>query len=121
SQRTFFGAMTKAFQPAMAFGFEGDIMVVLRPLVDDGDPEGSDFWTIEIRGRKATAHNRPSTQPDVVIDASLADFLRSASGEIHPAEFLLTHRIRVEGDVFLAARLPDLFGAVTPFETSPLA
>ncbi|MEY2458176.1 MAG: hypothetical protein QOG30_6, partial [Acidimicrobiaceae bacterium] len=42
SQRTFFGAMTKAFQPAMAFGFEGDIMVVLRPLVDDGDPEGSD-------------------------------------------------------------------------------
>jgi hypothetical protein len=114
AQRTLFAAMSRAFQPAMAFGFEGDITLELRPLDDDGDPAASDWWTIEVRGRKATARTGPSPDPAVMIRTGLAEFLRVAAGEVHLAVALIDNAVDVEGDVVLAARLPDMFGAVAP-------
>ena len=111
-QRLLFAAMARAFQPAMSFGFEGDITLDLRPPDDDGDPAAGDWWTIEVRGRKATARPGRSSAPAVVIHAPLADFLRVAAGEVHPATALIDNSVDVEGDVLLAARLPDMFSAV---------
>jgi DNA-binding SARP family transcriptional activator/class 3 adenylate cyclase len=112
-QRLLFSTMARAFQPTMAFGFNGDITFDLRPPEDDGDPAAGDWWTIEVRGRKATAHPGRSSNPAVLIHAPLADFLRIAAGEAHPAMALMDNTVEVEGDVLLAARLPDMFGAVT--------
>lgn len=112
SQRLLFSAMARAFQPAMAFDFEGDITLDLRPPDDDGDPAAGDWWTIEVRGRKATARPGRSPCPAVLLHAPLADFLRVAAGEAHPASALIDNAVEVEGDVLLAARLPDMFGAV---------
>ena len=111
-QRLFFSAMARAFQPAMAFGFEGDITLDLRPPNDDGDPAAGDWWTIEVRGRRAAARSGRSSNPAVLIHAPLALFLRIAAGEAHPAIALIDNAVEVEGDVLLAARLPDMFGAV---------
>src|SRR6202011_2114045 len=38
AQRAVFTAMAKAFQPAMAFGFSGDLAFELRPPDDPGNP-----------------------------------------------------------------------------------
>jgi hypothetical protein len=114
AQRTVFSTFVKAFQPAMAFGFEGDIVVELRPLDDDGDPNASDWWTIEVRGRRATAHRGRSLTPAAVVHASVTNFIRLAAGELHSARALLEGLVVVDGDIMLAARLPDMFGAVPP-------
>jgi putative sterol carrier protein len=34
------------------------------------------------------------------------------AGELHPIEMIMDSRVRVEGDVLLALRLPEVFGAV---------
>jgi len=51
-QRGLFSALARAFQPAMAFGFEGDLVFELRPLDYDGDPRASDWWTVSILPRR---------------------------------------------------------------------
>ncbi|HZQ86716.1 MAG TPA: BTAD domain-containing putative transcriptional regulator [Acidimicrobiales bacterium] len=116
AQRTLFATMGRAFQPAMAFGFEGDITLDLRPVDDDGDPDAADWWTIEVRGTKASARPGRSEHPAVVIHTGLANFLRVAAGEVHPLRVLIDNAVEVEGDIMLAARLPDMFGAVEPLE-----
>jgi putative sterol carrier protein len=100
----------------MAFGFSGDLVLELRPPDDEPDPGAADWWTIEVRGRKASARRGRSESPATIIHVGLADFVRLASGEVHPVRGLIENRIQVEGDFMLAARLPDLFGAVEPVE-----
>jgi tetratricopeptide (TPR) repeat protein len=118
AQRALFAATVRAFQPTMAFGFEGDIVYELRPPDDPADPAASDWWTIEVRGRKATAHRGRRAEAAVVIHAGLVDFVRLAAGEMHPAKALLDGLIDVEGDIMLAARLPDMFGSISPLDLS---
>lgn len=88
----------------------------LRLPDDHGDPAAADWWTLEIRGRKATARRGRSEQPAVVIQAELAWFIRLAAGEVSAAGALIDGAIHVEGDVLLAARFPDMFGAIPPIE-----
>ena len=121
AQRALFTAVARGFQPPMAFGFDGDITFDLRPPDDDGDPGAGDWWTIEVRGRKATARPGGSAVAQVVIHAGIADFLRVAAGEMHPVKALLDNAVDVEGDIMLAARLPDMFGAVEPLEVGARA
>ena len=40
-------------------GFDGELVFELRSAADDADPAASDWWTVEIRGRKATARGGP--------------------------------------------------------------
>ncbi|MBV8959213.1 MAG: SCP2 sterol-binding domain-containing protein, partial [Actinobacteria bacterium] len=71
--------------------------------------------------RKATARPGGSAVAQVVIHAGIADFLRVAAGEMHPVKALLDNAVDVEGDIMLAARLPDMFGAVEPLEVGARA
>jgi tetratricopeptide (TPR) repeat protein len=116
AQRTLFTAMARSFQPAMAFGFSGDLVFELRPPDDELNPGAADWWTVEVRGRRATARRGRSDHAAVTLHAGLADFVRIASGEIHPVQALVKSSIEVEGDLLLAARLLDMFGAVAPIE-----
>jgi putative sterol carrier protein len=121
AQRGLFAASARTFQPAMAAGFNGDISYELRFPDDHGDPNASDWWTIEVRGRKAVARRGRSQQPAVVIHSDLAYFVRLAAGEVHAAGALLDGAISVTGDVMLAARVPDMFGAVPAIDGFDLA
>jgi tetratricopeptide (TPR) repeat protein len=116
AQRALFAAMTRSFQPAMAFGFNGDVVIELLPPADEVDPAAADWWTIEVRGRKAAARRGRSEQAAVTVHVGLADFIRLASGEVHPVRALVESTLHVNGDVMLAARIPDRFGAVEPLE-----
>jgi putative sterol carrier protein len=45
---------------------------------------------------------------------SVGDFIRVATGAIDPAEPVLKGRAFVEGDLGVAARLPEMFKAARP-------
>jgi predicted ATPase len=117
AQRALFVAVGRAFRPESAFGFRGDLVVELRPPDDELDPTAADWWTIEIRGRKATGRRGRSGSPAVTLHLNLATFIRIVSGELHPVRAVIENRAEVEGDFVLAARLADMFGAIDPAET----
>ena len=119
AQRALFTAMAKSFQPAMAFGFAGDIVFELQPPTDDADPGATDWWTVEVAGRKATARRGRSDQAAVTVHLGIVDFVRVASGELHPVRLVVESRAQVEGEVMVAARLLDMFGAVESAVEAP--
>ena len=116
AQRALFAGMVKAYQPSVAYGFSGDIVFELRPPPDELDPSAADWWTIEVRRRKATAHRGRRAEAAVTISIGLADFVRLSAGELHPLTAMVEGQVEVSGDVILAMRLGEMFGAVEPLE-----
>lgn len=116
AQRTLFAAVSKSFVPARAYGFSGDIVLELRAPDDELDPAAADWWTIEVRGRRATARRGRSEAPAVVVHVALATFVRIVAGEIHPVRALIDAEADVDGDAKLAVRIPDMFSAIGPME-----
>jgi tetratricopeptide (TPR) repeat protein len=119
--RALFTAMAHAFQPAMAAGFEGAIAFELRPSHDGVDPAGSDWWTVEVRGRSASARRGRGDDPSLSLHVGLADFVRLLSGELNPIQAIVERRFDYEGDFLVAARLADMFGAVEPLDLPSMA
>src|SRR5205085_1788913 len=62
-----------------------------------------------VRARGAARH------PALRIRFPLSDFVRVAAGTIDPAVPLLRDRASFEGDFSLAAKLPEMFGAPSPY------
>lgn len=115
AQRAIFGGMARSFQPAMAFGFEGEICFELRIPLDDGAVVSSEWWTIEVRGRKSAARRGRAPSPVVAIRVDLPDFIRMSAGE-PPLDAIVDGRIQFEGDPFALLQTSAMFGAVEPFE-----
>ncbi len=111
-QRAMFAAMVSAFEPEAAGGFHGHLVYELRRPATGGPPVR---WTIEVLDGRATA--RPGGREDAALTLrfQLSDFMRIAAGTIDPAEPLLRDRASFEGDFALAARLPEMFGAPSPY------
>jgi putative sterol carrier protein len=111
-QRALFGAMARAYEPDAAGGFEGALCYELsRPL-----SAGTTIcWTIEILDGRAIARRGPAPEAALTLRFRLADFVRIAAGTLDPAAPLLADRASFEGDFALAARLPEMFGAPSPY------
>jgi alkanesulfonate monooxygenase SsuD/methylene tetrahydromethanopterin reductase-like flavin-dependent oxidoreductase (luciferase family) len=112
AQRTMFLAMAAAFEPDAAGGFEGRLVYELdRPAT--GAPPSR--WTIEVLDGRAVARPGAASDPALTIRFPLSDFVRVAAGTMDPAVPLLRDRASFEGDFSLAARLPEMFGAPSPY------
>ncbi len=111
-QRVMFAAMTAGFEPEAAAGFQGHLVYELQRPATGAPPAR---WTIEVVDGRATA--RPGGRDDAALTLRfrLSDFMRIAAGTIDPAEPLLRDRAAFEGDFALAARLPEMFGAPSPY------
>lgn len=112
TQWAMFNAMAKSFQPVMAFGFNGVLVFELLP--PDDAFVASDWWSIEIADRKATAQRGRVAPSAATVHARLSDFIRLASGELHPVVAMAEGLVDVDGDFLIAARLLDMFGVVEP-------
>jgi hypothetical protein len=117
AQRLAFGAMARAFQPATAFGFEGEIEFELLPPDDHADGSSSDWWTLEVNGRRAEAREGRATAPEVTVHVGVADFVRMGAGELQALDMLESRRMRLDGKLDLGIRMPAMFGIL---EASPL-
>ncbi len=111
-QRAMFSAMAASFEPDAAGGFEGRLVYELdRPAT--GAPPSC--WTIEVLDGRAIARPGAARHPALRIRFPLSDFVRVAAGTIDPAVPLLRDRASFEGDFSLAAKLPEMFGAPSPY------
>ncbi len=111
-QRAMFSAMAASFEPEAASGFEGRLVYEIdRPAT--GAPPSC--WTIEVLDGRAVARPGAGRDPALRIRFPLSDFVRVAAGTIDPAVPLLRDRASFEGDFSLAAKLPEMFGAPSPY------
>jgi putative sterol carrier protein len=101
-----FRMMARRFVPEKARGFVGAVQYRLR-ATDGGVRE----WVVEIDGARARARPGRVVYPRVTLSLALADFARLAAGELDPGRALLTGRLDVTGDLAVATRLGDMFGA----------
>jgi hypothetical protein len=112
AQWVLFGAMARAFEPDAAVGFQGNLVYELsRPAT--GEPPT--VWTLAVTDGHATARPGAAGEAALTVRFTLADFVRIAAGAIDPAQPLLEDRASFEGDFALAARLPEMFGAPSPY------
>ena len=110
--RALLTGLTRQFEPRMAFGFEGDIAYELSH-VGNGRPPSR--WTIRVAGDEATLLPGASSRAAITFKLSVPDFARLAAEEIEPQELLFSGRFDMEGDLALATRVPEMFGAPPQF------
>ena len=106
AQRAVFGMMTRQFDPGRAAGFEGTI------VYDLGLADGSRrAWAIEVHDGQARVHQGGSADAALTISVPLTDFIRvlTTAGSFYP--LILDGRMTMEGDLTLANRLAEMFGA----------
>jgi alkanesulfonate monooxygenase SsuD/methylene tetrahydromethanopterin reductase-like flavin-dependent oxidoreductase (luciferase family) len=106
AQRAVFGMMTRQFDPARAASFDGAIVYDLG--LADGTRQS---WSIEVHGAQARVHRGGSADAVLTIKVPLTDFIRvlTTSGSFYP--LILDGRMTMEGDLALANRMPEMFGA----------
>jgi alkanesulfonate monooxygenase SsuD/methylene tetrahydromethanopterin reductase-like flavin-dependent oxidoreductase (luciferase family) len=106
AQRALFGMMTRQFDPARAANFDGAIVYDLG--LADGTRRP---WSIEVHGGQARVHLGGSAGAALTIKVPLTDFIRVliTSGGFYP--LILDGRMTMEGDLALANRMPEIFGA----------
>jgi hypothetical protein len=113
AQRALFALIARSFDADHARGFEGDLVY---ELLDTNDSIGatSSWWTLEVRGRRATSRRGTSSDAVVVVHIGLAPFIRLVAGELHPITALTRGLCRIDGDVMLGGRLVEMFGGGLP-------
>jgi len=112
AQRALFSGMARSFVPDAVPGFEGRLVYELSRPASSQPPAR---WTIQIHNGRASAHQGADNGAKLTVRFTLADFIRIAAGTMDAAEPLLGNRASFEGDFALAAKLPEMFGAPSPY------
>jgi alkyl sulfatase BDS1-like metallo-beta-lactamase superfamily hydrolase len=112
AQRAIFSGMARQFVPERAFGFEGDIAY---ELARHGNGKAPSRWTVRVKDGEATAIHGIEGSPAITFRLSVADFARLLAEEVEPQELLFSGRFDVQGDLALATRVPEMFGAPPQF------
>jgi putative sterol carrier protein len=101
-----FAGMQAAFVPARAEGFTGAIQYEL-------EVNGSVHrWAMTIADGAARATQGQADTPKLIVRSTLPVFLRVASGEMNGGLALMEGKIKLTGDLGVAARLGEMFGDV---------
>ena len=106
AQRALFGMMTRQFDPGKAAGFDGAIVYDLGMADGTRRP-----WSIEVHDGHARVRQGGSPGPALTIRVPLADFVRvlTTAGSFYP--LIVDGRLTMEGDLALANRMAEMFGA----------
>ena len=114
-QRLIFQGMARQFEPRFAFGFEGDIAYVLTTPSRNGCAAPPSRWTVRVENGGARVLPGVNASPAITFTLSVPDWARLIAEEADPQELLFTGRFDVEGDLALATRVPEMFGAAPRF------
>lgn len=108
--RVIFVIMSRQFVPSAAEGFEGSISYELRRH-NGAVIEG---WTLRITASVAKASFGFSTNPAVTLKLTVGDFVRFSLGTVSPVTLLTEERLKLDGDLTVAAKLAPMFGRPLP-------
>jgi len=108
--RVIFAAMSRQFVPSAAEGFEGSISYELRRH-NGAVIEG---WALRITASAARASFGFATDPVVTLKLTVGDFVRFSLGVVSPVTLLNEERLKLDGDLTVAAKLAPMFGRPLP-------
>jgi hypothetical protein len=108
--RVIFAVMGRQFVPSAAEGFEGSICYELRRHAG-AIIEG---WTLRITLFAAKASFGFPTDPAVTLKLTVGDFVRFSLGAVSPGTLLTEERLKLDGDLMVAAKLAPMFGRPLP-------
>jgi putative sterol carrier protein len=100
----FFNGMQAAFVPERAQGFNGTIQYELEV---DGSVHR---WSMTVADGTAKAEPGVADAPTLTVHTTLPTFLRVAAGEMNGGLALMEGKVRLKGDLGVAARLGEMFG-----------
>jgi putative sterol carrier protein len=95
-------AMPKGFRPDRAGGLKTTYQFQL------GDGGGT--WTISIANWTCTVHEGATVPPAVTVQMGGSDFIKLAHGQLNTVQAYQQGRLKVKGDLGLAAKISDIFG-----------
>jgi alkanesulfonate monooxygenase SsuD/methylene tetrahydromethanopterin reductase-like flavin-dependent oxidoreductase (luciferase family)/putative sterol carrier protein len=101
--RAIFKGMERSFRPEGAQGFTGGIQY------DLSGRDGSRRWNVRVDGARAVAGPGTIPSPAVTLRMSVPTFARILSQELEPGRAFLEGKLQVEGDLYLASRLGQMF------------
>ena len=104
--RVILGVMSRQFVPSAAEGFEGSICYELRRH-NGAVIEG---WGLRITASTATASFGFPTDPAVTLKLTVGDFVRFSLGAVSAVTLLTEERLKLDGDLTVAAKLAPMFG-----------
>lgn len=94
----------------MAKGFRPDRAGSLRAVYLFQIGEGGGVWTVSIANQTCTVSEGQTETPAATVKLNGADFMRLALGQLNTVQAYQQGRVKVQGDVSLAAKISDLFG-----------
>jgi hypothetical protein len=108
--RVIFAGMGRQFVRSAAEGFEGSICYELRRhsgAVIEG-------WSLRISASTARASFGFPTDQAVTLKLTVGDFVRFSLGAVSPVTLLTEERLKLEGDLTVAAKLAPMLGRTLP-------
>jgi putative sterol carrier protein len=73
--------------------------------------DGGGDWTISVADQKCSVKQGAADKADVIISVAASDWMDAVSGKADAAALYMTGKLSVDGDLSLAQRFVDLFGA----------
>lgn len=112
-QQRLLKALARGFQPSQANGFSGVIAYELEPFSMEPPPDAPWRWAVQVDSRAGRARLLEPAPLDaaVTIHIGLADWVRVIAGVEDALTVMVAGHCSIEGDVVLAMRLEDMFGA----------
>lgn len=101
-----FRRMAKRLSPARA----GDVEAVVEWRIGGRPDGGHDRFQLAIAGGECHVARDGRAQPDVTFTIGAEDLARLLGGSVRAAALFTYGRMKVDGDVVLAARVPSFFG-----------
>ncbi len=95
--------MPQHFNPAHADGINADVQLHLT------GNEGGD-WVVKLRSGQCSVAPGSVANPRVNLSAEAQDFVGVVTGRMNPMMAYMTGKLRVQGDMALAARFASMFG-----------
>jgi putative sterol carrier protein len=88
----------------------GDVEATVDWKVLDRPGGGYDHYRVEIAAGACTVHKDPEAgHPTVTFRVAPVDFLKLVTGNASGPKMFITGRLRIEGDLMLAARVQTFF------------
>ncbi len=87
----------------------GDLDAVVEWRILDRPGGGYDRFQIAIQHGECKVSAQPTDEPRVALTIDPVDFIKLVSGTTSGPELFLFGRLKISGDLVLAARLPTLF------------
>ena len=108
--------MLRGYRPELRYGFVGEIAFELSRQGAAGGLPDVDHWTLTVGESGPTLRQGPPADPAVVFRSPLSLLLRMMAGQADAIIAVYERKIRVDGDLLLAARVIELFGGTAAID-----